>query len=142
MGDAPVAEVVCCRPAQVHPGDLGPVALFDAGELVAYRLCSRRKRRFYVFRTLVVADRLAPMLPGVHPGVALLLGLRTLGRERLTVRLFDAIRGEGLEPGSLSDTFYVRVGGVLAGRVPPLRVLLTLLQRERALVRFTRGATT
>src|SRR5258708_4627574 len=94
--DLPRCDLVHGRPREIVPGQLGSVAIFGAGALVAYRLRSRRKTRLYVFRTLDVADRLAAAVPGVRPRVRLLLELRTAARVRLAQRLFAYLAKTGL----------------------------------------------
>ena len=125
--EQPRAEILFGAPCDVDEGTLGPVAHFESGEVVAYQIRSRRRRRLFVFRTLDVDDALAVALPGVRPRVRLLLELRTAGRIRLIQGLFAYLARTGRVPSELPDTFYVRVGAVLGGRLPGYKILPSLL---------------
>ena len=126
-GRQPRAELVWGRPYAVDAGTLGPVAVFRSGEIVAYLLRGRRGPRLFVFRTLVVDDRLAAAVPGVRPRVRLLFQLRTPGRIRRARGLFAYLARTDREPSALADDFYVRVGLALAGRLSAHKILLSLL---------------
>jgi hypothetical protein len=128
--DSPRSDLVYGTPCEIVPGTLGPVALFASGELVAYLLRSRRRARLFVFRTLVVDDRLAAALPGVRPRVELLLDTDSAGRSRLVQRLFAYLVNTSRDPVGLPDAFYVRVGVALAGRLPAHKILLSLLSPQ------------
>jgi hypothetical protein len=111
----------------------GPVAVFDAGSLVAYRIRHRRQTRTFVFRTLTVDDRMAATVPGVQPRVQLLLDVRSAGRSRLVRGLFAYLVRNGRDPASLPDALYVRAGARLGGRLPAHKILVSLLATiERA----------
>ena len=110
-----------------EPDELGRIALFGPGALVAYRLRSRRRMRLFVFRTLAVDDPLAAAVPGVRPRVRLLLELRSAGRIRLARGLFAYLMKTGRDAAHLSDSFYLRVGATLGGRLPRHKVLVSLL---------------
>ncbi|MDP9002457.1 MAG: hypothetical protein M3O46_20385 [Myxococcota bacterium] len=125
--DSPRSDLVYGTPCEIVPGTLGPVALFASGELVAYLLRSCRRGRLFVFRTLVVDDRLAAALPGVRPRVQLLLDTDSAGRSRLLRRLFTYLVKTSRDPARLPDGFFVRVGVALAGRLPAHKILLSLL---------------
>jgi hypothetical protein len=127
LDEGPRSEILYGAPHQTVAGRLGPIALFAPGELVAFRIGQHRRTRLFVFRTLAVDDRLAATVPGVHPRVQLLFDVRTLGRTRLVRGLFGYLARTGRDPGDLSDDFYVRVGVVLGGRLPPHKVLVSLL---------------
>jgi hypothetical protein len=132
------AEVVWGSPCAKETGTLGPVAIFGSGEIVAYLLRARRRPRLFVFRTLAVDDRLAAAVPGVRPRVRLLFQLRTPGRVRRARGLFAYLVHTGRDPSALTDDFYVRVGLVLAGRLPcheTLHGFLLSQQREPARTR-------
>jgi len=120
-------ELVHGEPTKVVAGVLGPVAVFGAGQVVAYRIRSRRSTRLFVLRTLDVNDPLAASVPGVRPRVRLLVNVRTAGRARLAKKLFAYLLRTGREPSALADAFYWRVGAVLGGRLPPSKVLTSLL---------------
>ncbi len=126
-GDTPRSEVICGTPRRIVAGKLGPVAVFRPGELVAYRIRYRRRTRLFVFRTLTVDDRLAVTVPGVRPRVQLLFEVRTAGRARLARGLFAYLAKNEIRPERLSDGFYLRVGVVLAGRLPPQKILQSLI---------------
>lgn len=123
---APQSELVYGKPHVLVTGKLGAVALFDAEELVAYRIRHGRQTRLFVFRTLEVDDRLAAQVPGVSPRVQLLFDVRTSGRARLVRGLF-AYLVKSRDPSALPDSFYVRVGVALGGRLPGHKVLPALL---------------
>jgi len=125
-------DLVYGAPREVVAGKLGRVAVFGGGQVVAYRIRSRRSTRLHILRTLDVTDRLAAAVPGVRPRVRLLVSLRTAGRARLAQKLFTYLLRTGRDPSALSDTFYVRVGAVLGGRLPATEVLTSLLSRSPA----------
>jgi hypothetical protein len=125
--DLPRSELLCGAPCSIVAGTLGPVALFGSGELVAYRIRHRRRTHVFVFRTLDVDDPLAASVPGVRPRVQLLLELRSAGRARLVRGLFAYLAKDCPDPARLPDAFYVRVGVVLAGRLPAHKILVSLL---------------
>ena len=129
--ERPRAELLFCTPCDLKEGTFGPVARFESGEVVAYQIRSRRRRRLFVFRTLDVDDAFTVAVPGVSPHVQLLLELRTGGRIRLARSLFAYLLRRGWDPSALPDAFYVRVGAVLAGRLPAHKVLLHLLRATR-----------
>jgi hypothetical protein len=126
-GDVLRSELLYGAPRRTVAGTLGPVALFAAGEIVAYRIRHRRRSRLFVFRTLEVDDRLAASLPGVHPRVHLLLEVHTAGRVRLVRGMFAVLLKNRHDPCGLPDGFYVRVGVALAGRLPRHKILPSLL---------------
>ena len=125
--DGPRSEILHGTPHRTVAGRLGPVALFASDALVAFRIGHRRRTRLFVFRTLAVDDRLAASVPGVHPRVQLLFDVRSMGRARLVRGLFGYLARTGRDPCALPDDFYVRVGVVLAGRLPPHKILVSLL---------------
>ncbi|MCL2450831.1 MAG: hypothetical protein FWD17_17955 [Polyangiaceae bacterium] len=129
-GPLPSPELAYGDPAAVRSGSRGPVALFVPGSLVAYELGVSRRRRLFVFRTLVADDRLAATVPGVHGRVRLLLHLRTRARIARLRSVFAELLAVGQSPLALSDAFFVRVGAVLEGRRGPQRSLSALLRRE------------
>jgi hypothetical protein len=130
--DPPRSELVCGTPSSIITGKLGPVALFDSEQIVGYRIQHRRRTRVFVFRTLDVDDRLAASVPGVRPHVQLLLEVHSAGRARLVRGLFAYLVRINREPSALADDFYVRVGGVLGGRLPAHKLLLSLLSPARS----------
>lgn len=129
--ERPRTEVIGATPCSLATGTLGPVALFEPGQIVAYLLRRRRRARLFVFRTLDVDDRLAATVPGVFPRVRLLMALGTGGRVRRVRGLFEYLLRTGLDPSALPDDFYVRVGAVLGGRLPGHKVLPPLLHSDR-----------
>jgi hypothetical protein len=129
-GDVLRSDLLYGTPRVMVTGALGPVALFFAGELVAYRIRHHRRTRLFVFRTLEVDDRLAARLPGVHPRVRLLVDVQTAARTRLVGRLLAYLVQSGCDPGGLPDGFYVRVGVALAGRLPKHKIVLSLLSQS------------
>jgi hypothetical protein len=126
-GEGLRSELLYGAPRRTVAGTLGPVALFAAGEIVAYRIRHRRRSRLFVFRTLEVDDRLAASLPGVHPRVHLLFEVHTAGRVRLVRGMFAVLLKNRHDPCGLPDGFYVRVGVALAGRLPRHKILPSLL---------------
>jgi hypothetical protein len=123
----PKSDLICGVPSFVVTGTLGPVALFDADQIVAYRIRYRRRTRLFVFRTLVVNDRLAASVPGVKPHVQLLLQMHSSGRARLVRELFAYLARTNHEPSAMPDDFYLRVGAVLGGRLSGHKVLASLV---------------
>jgi len=122
-------ELGCGKPHAVTAGARGPVALFEAGEIVAYLVRSRSGGVLFVFRTLSVDDPWAARVPGVHPRVRLLLHVRSATRMRAMKRLFAHLDRHALRPSDLSDGFYVRVSHAVGGRTDQAR-LRALLRRE------------
>jgi hypothetical protein len=116
-------------------GRLGPVARFDSGEVVAYQVRSRRRRRLFVFRTLEVDGALAVAVPGVRPRVQLLMQLRTAGRIRLVRSVFAYLVRTGREPSLLPDIFSTRVDAVLGGRLPAHKIIWSLTPSRAELAR-------
>jgi hypothetical protein len=123
----PRCDLVYGTPREVLDGALGRIALFDPGALVAYRLRCERRSRLFVFRTLSTVRRAATVVPGVRPGVQLLLELRSAGRVRLAAKLFAHLEKRGRSAADLPDGFYIRVGAALGGRLPAQKILLSLL---------------
>jgi hypothetical protein len=140
--DRPKSELVCGTPSAIVTGSHGPVALFDPGQLVGYRIGCRRQARVFVFRTLQVDDRLAAAIPGVRPRVQLLFEVQTPGRARLVRGMFMYLVRESLQPWGLADDFYVRVGAVLGGRLPGRKILLSLMSSAGRQERLIGGAAT
>jgi len=130
QGDKPRSELIYGTPRRLVPGRLGPVAVFTPRALVAYRIRYHRRTRLFVFRTLDVDDRLAASVPGVRPHVQLLLEVRSEGRVRRMRRLFAYVLKAGRDPDGLPDAFYVRVGAVLAGRLPQHPIVASLLSSQ------------
>jgi hypothetical protein len=129
--ERPRAELLFGTPCDLGEGTLGPVARFESGEVVAYQIRSRRRRRLFVFRTLDVDDAFAVAVPGVRPCVQLLLELRTAGRVRLARSLFAYLVRTGRDPSALPDLFYLRVAAALGGRLPGHKILHSLLRPAR-----------
>jgi hypothetical protein len=126
--DLPRCDLVHGSPLRFLAGDLGPIALLAPGEVVAYRLRSRRLTRLFVFRTLDIDDRLAAFVPGVRPRVRLLIAVRSAGRVRLARNLFAHLTKTGRNPSHLTDAFFLRVGVALAGRLPSREIPPSLLR--------------
>lgn len=129
--ERPRAALLFGTPCDLGEGRLGPVARFESGQVIAYQIRSRRRRRLFVFRTLEVDDAFAVAVPGVRPRVRLLMELRTAGRIRLVRSLFAYLTRTGWDPSALPDTFYTRVGAMLAGRLPGHKILPLLLSAYR-----------
>ena len=129
--ERPRAELLFGTPCDLGEGTLGPVARFESGEVVAYQIRSRRRRRLFVFRTLDVDDHFAVTVPGVLPRVQLLMQLGTAGRIRLVRSLFAYLARTGRDPSALPDVFYTRVGAMLGGRLPGYKILPSLLSAYR-----------
>jgi hypothetical protein len=129
--ERPRAELLFGTPFDLKEGTLGPVARFESGELVAYQIRSRRRRRLFVFRTLEVDDALAVVVPGVRPRVQLLMEFGTAGRIRLAKSLFAYLVRTRPPPSAMPDIFYLRVAAALGGRLPGHKILRSLLPAER-----------
>ena len=125
--ERPRAELLFGTPCDLGEGTLGPVARFESGQVIAYQIRSRRRRRLFVLRTLDVDDAFAVAVPGVRPRVQLLLELRTAGRIRIARSLFGYLVRTGRDPSALPDVFYTRVGAMLGGRLPAHKILPSLL---------------
>ena len=129
-GESLLAELVYGSPFEVAAGPFGPVAVFGVDALVAYRLRSGRRDRLYLFRTLAVDDPMAALVPGVRPRVRLLVHLRSAGRVRLAKRLFAYLLKRAVQPESVADGTYLRIGVALAGRLPSHKILISLLSHQ------------
>jgi hypothetical protein len=132
--DSPGCGLVHGNPLEITRGSLGPVALFAAGEVVAYELRYGGRPHLYVFRTLDVDDPLAARVPGVRPRVRLLVDLGCAGRIRLARSLFSYLLKTRREPSDLADAFYLRLSIALAGRWPAHKILVSLLSPPPAQV--------
>jgi hypothetical protein len=130
-GERPRAELLFGTPCDLGEGTLGPIARFESGQVVAYQIRSRRRRRLFVFRTLEVDDAFAVAVPGVRPRVQLLMELGTAGRIRLAKSLFAFLVRTGREPSAMPDIFYVRVAAALGGRLPGHKILRSFLPSLR-----------
>ena len=130
--DAPRCELLHGDARSVVAGELGPVALFAPEQIVGYALRFARRTRVFVFRTLGADDPLAVRVPGVSPHVQLLLNLRSAARARLLKRMFAFLARRELSASGLPDGFYLRVATVLGGRLPPQKVLSSLLPSSSA----------
>ena len=130
---APARRLVYGRPADVRPSarNRGDVALFHPASLVAYELCVARRRRVFVFRTLLAEDRLAASVPGVHRRVQLLFTLRGRARIERLRRALARLEAIGWPPAALPDAFFLRLGASLEGRLPRHPVLASLLPRPQ-----------
>jgi hypothetical protein len=126
----PACELVYGAPVGWAARPRGPVAFFGPGALVAYAIQSSARRRLFLFRTLLVDDRLAACVPGVHPHVQLLLDVSSADRIGRVKRLFTFLERHGWCPTELSDAFYCRVGCVLGGRLRAHKTLVSLLRQE------------
>jgi hypothetical protein len=127
---APRCELLHGSPRAFAQGRSGPIAVFGAGELVAYLVRVRRRHQLFVFRTLEADDSLAARVPGVRPHVRLLLNVASAGRTRLVRSLFAYLVAERRDPSALSDAFWFRVSVALAGRLPPHKLLVSLLSHD------------
>jgi hypothetical protein len=125
---SPRCELVHGDPIALRAGQLGPVALFVPGEIVAYVLHASRPSRLFVFRTLGRSPHVVALtaLPGVYPHVHLLLALDSLRVLRRGRRFFALLRRRGTSPSRLPDAFYLRLDRALRARapLPPLAAAL------------------
>ena len=128
---APACQVVYGRPLREESGPSGRAAVFGAGRLVAYRVDSGARVALFLFRTRESVAPDAPIVPGVEPGVDLLLTVRSRGRIALVLRMLRYLERSGEDPEAMSDAFYVRAGVVLGGRITGRNVLLSLVRHER-----------
>ena len=124
----PRCELLHGQPGTLLAGQLGPVALFVPGEIVAYAIHAPQPRVF-LFRTShnPVAGA---VLPGVYPRVHLLLALESARVARRCRRFFAVLRREGLHPSRLADAFYLRLDRVLRARAPLPRLVVALLASQ------------
>jgi hypothetical protein len=126
---------LCCEVAHGErlatlDGDLGPIAVFGPERVVGYHVRTARSARLFVFRTLVVDDRLAASVPGVRPRVSLLIAVQSAGKVRRARALVRYLARQGGSASDLSDSFYVRAGQVLAGHARWDSYLRVLVRRE------------
>ena len=126
-----VCRVVHGEPAETIPGDQGRIALYPAGRLVAYLVQTGQSTRLFVFRTLAAPGPDAALIPGVRPAADLLVETRTPGATSKACNLFSWVSKKGYEVDAISDAFWLRVAGVLAGRRRGRAARLpALLERE------------
>lgn len=117
------------KPDRVVGAASGDVALFGPHRLVAYLIERPAAVRLFVFRTAPVHR--VSSVPGVRPEVDLLVAARTRGQVARVRNLLLWLTKQKREPESLSDAFWIRVAGVVAGRIlASRRVLPDLLARE------------
>lgn len=112
-----------------EPHQRGRVLGVSPGEIVFYSL-SARAQRCFIFRTLAIPEALSSAVPGVNPEVRLLLQTATRGRLRRLEELLEFLAHSRRTPSSLSDGFYLRLHGLLSGRLPGRKVLCALLDHE------------
>jgi len=113
-----------------RPHPKGSLLLVPPGEVVFFSFRARKLRSF-VFRTLGAPEPHSTAIPGVSPGVRLLLHTQTAGRLQRLEELLQYLDRIALPPSSLSDRFYSRLHAVLSGRLPQGKVLRSLLADER-----------
>jgi hypothetical protein len=106
------------------------VALFSPGRLVAYMLATPIWTRVYVFRTLAKPGATHSRIPGVAPRVDLLLDTRTRAAAARIRNMFRYFARNGRPPESLSETFWLRLGVLLGGRLRRGPHLPSLLRHE------------
>jgi hypothetical protein len=124
--ERPRAGLLFGTPCDLGEGTLGPIVRFESGEVVAYQIRSRRRRRLFAFRALEVDDAFAVAVAGVRPRVQLLMKLRTAGRIRITRSPFAYLTRTGRDPSALPDVFYTRVSAMRGGRLPGHKILPSL----------------
>jgi hypothetical protein len=112
----PTSELIYGAPGALGVPSYGDVALFDAGQIVAYFIRYAAVRRLFLFRTLEKDEPGAASLPGVWPRVRLLADLSTERAADRARRLFLALRRRRQQPSLLSDQFWLRVSHLLARR--------------------------
>lgn len=130
--EAAASRILHGTPVESRPHHKGAVALLAPGELVVYSFRARKTRTF-VFRTLAAPEDIATRVPGVTPAVRLLLHTHSLGRLRRLEELLRYLERIGCAPSALSDRFYSRLHAILSGRLPPGKVLRSLLVDEHHL---------
>lgn len=126
----PSGRLLHGAPIDILPGPRGPIAVFEPGTLVVYFVDASYRPSLFVFRTLLVDDRLAASVPGVRPRVRLLLGLHRAGPIRRLRRLLTHLLEHGPDPDALTDAFWLRIGSALGGRCRPYGQLASFLRRE------------
>jgi hypothetical protein len=127
-----LCQLVHGTPANTKAGEHGPIALFSPGQLVAYLVESHLSTRLYVFRTMLTGHHSdGAVVPGVQPAVDLLLETRTRRSTARARNLFAFFSKNRYEVQTISDAFWLRVAGILAGRRPGRAPRLpALLERE------------
>jgi hypothetical protein len=124
----PHCELVHGDPAALLAGQLGPVALFPPGEIVAYVIHTSRPNRLFLFRTLERDGAGQTAIPGVHPTVRLLIALDSARVIRRCRRFFRLLARRGQAASRLSDGFYLRLERALRARAPLPRLAASLLE--------------
>lgn len=100
------------------------------GKVLVYCVFTRRPHTF-VFRTVVNPSNFSKIMEIDRP-VRLLIDTHTTGRHRKIQELFRYLCQHQLSAYSVPDPFYWKVGELLAGRLPKLRVLQGLLAQQSA----------
>jgi len=121
---SPRATLTFGAPVRTIPGARGPIAIFEAGQVVAYLLDHRRTRRLYVFRTVTATSSELVEIAGVHPGADLLI----LARHRATItrlsKVFGLLAITDRAVDSIPDDFWLRLAGVITRPRPFTRTTL------------------
>jgi len=111
-GDDCFSGIFFGTPKAVVQGELGNIALFDAGYLVGYEIIRGRTRRAFLFRTL--AGNGSEKVPGVYPSVRLLVMARSRELSRKLIRSIGFLKRENITVDALPDLFFSRLQVILS----------------------------
>lgn len=106
-----------------------PIACVQPGTIVVYCIATTRPHTF-VFRTGPASLRIS--LFGVSQPVTLLIETRTSGRHAKLGELFAFLERRSILASTLPDSLYLRLGALLNGRLPRMKVLQHLVTRSIA----------
>jgi hypothetical protein len=105
-------------------------AHFLPGQLVVSLLETDQRLRLFAFRTLAPGSHGGSLVPGIRPGVDLLLATRTrLAASRLRNMLLY-LRRRQIDPAGLSDDFWLSLGVVISSKLRGKGYLADLLSHE------------
>jgi hypothetical protein len=130
---APRAKILHGSPERVVPFRRSEdIALIASGGLVAYLLEHAGTHRLFVFRTTVPWDcEGTDRVPGVWPGVRLLVSVQEPGAIDRVEGVFNYLARRNRRPDELSDIFWLRVSHVMGGTRTNQRLLPALLAKEK-----------
>ena len=126
------ARVLYGRSLVQVQGRRGMLRIFPAGELVVYLVRQAGRGRLFVFRTASSSAPGTTTVPGVQPGVGLLLVARTGRQIHRFGQLLEALKRAAYEPRTLPDQFFLRAAGLLGRRECMDDVVNVLLCQEAA----------
>ena len=114
--------------ARTHDGP-NEIVHMPASRVGVYCICGRRPLTV-VFRTVAGPEHGLQRIAGISMPVRRLLYTRTRARFSKVCSLFRYLVESDKNPCSMSDGFYLRVGALLAGRLPRIAVLESLVSDD------------